>query len=269
MAKLEDYQAEAQKVYDGQYASKVQSIKNQQASQNQQYDNDQTAYNNLYDKYVKENRSTGVQNQNAYNNQTLARGLGRSSIANTGLAGIKLATDKQEQAIQSERALKLQQLYNAKALYNQQVNDNLNALESERIGAISEYARKLYEAQMDRELQERLAYISRSGYGSGSDSYSSSQVEDTKNTIGNEIELAIRGGMNLDSTKQMVENAYAKGYINGNQYFNYQHILDSTIKAANKAALDTLQGKSSTGEKTPPVIPITHRNNQKTQAFRV
>ena len=73
MANLKDYEAEARKIYEGQYASKIQGIKNQQKLQNQQYANDEKKYNSQYDKYLAENKSQGIKNQNAYNNNTYGR----------------------------------------------------------------------------------------------------------------------------------------------------------------------------------------------------
>ena len=251
MANLKDYEAEARKIYEGQYASKIQGIKNQQKLQNQQYANDEKKYNSQYDKYLAENKSQGIKNQNAYNNNTLSRGLGRSSIATTGLSGIQLATDKAEREINSERASKLQELINARNLYNQSIQDQLNAIESEKIGAISEYARKLYEAQVERELQQQLAYASRSyssggGYSSGG--ISSNDVSAAMKSMNDEFNSYINSGDTRKARDVLFQGlrAYQNGLITAGTYTNMQNKLSALEK---KQLAQNTANKKKNGQK--------------------
>ena len=269
MAKLTDYEAEAKKIYEGQYANKIQTLKNQQTAQNQQYKNDELSYNNLYDKYIKDNKTTGIANQNAYNNNVLARGLARSSIATTGLSGIKLATDKQEGLYNSERATKLQQLMQERNNYNQGIADQISALESEKASAIAEYARKLYEAQLDRELQIQLANMrsyggGSGGYSSGGSSRNSYTDSEFRKDLKNEVTYANRS-MNtttINNTLQAVNEAHRQGLINSKELANYTTLLKGTINLVNNGGKNQ-SGYSSADRKNEISYTTYKQNNSK------
>lgn len=118
---IDYYKQQAGNQLSAQYAQQLQDLKNQ------------------YDQSKQSALDSGKQTQNNYNNQVLARGMGRSSIATTGLAGIENATNKN--------------VTNLTTNYNQGVA----GINTNRDSAVASLAQNLYNTDYEREWQQAQA----------------------------------------------------------------------------------------------------------------
>lgn len=118
---IDYYKQQAGNQLSAEYAQQLQNLQNQ------------------YNQSAQQTKDTGKQTQNNYNNQVLARGLGRSSIATTGLSGIENSTNKN--------------LTNLTTNYNQGVA----GINANRDSSIAKLAQDLYNTDYNREWQQQQA----------------------------------------------------------------------------------------------------------------
>lgn len=163
MAKsMSDYVNEAKNQLQGTY----DQIKNEATNK---YNNSINNYNNQYtetganfDKQVETNKNNGMMNQNQYNNNTLSRGLGRSSIATTGLAGIQNTTNKVEGELLAGKQNELNKITSLKNQLTEAYNNQLLGFDSELESKAQQMAQELkkyddYLAHKEWEKQQAIA----------------------------------------------------------------------------------------------------------------
>lgn len=174
MAKnMTDYVNDAKGQLQGQYDQyKNQATINynqQQASYDQQHKDTGLGFDK-----AKENATTqGKVNQNQYNNNTLSRGLGRSSIATTGLAGIQNTTDKNLSALDVQRENELAKISTLKNQLTESYNSNMIGFDKELESKANQLAQDLKryddelayqqwqkdQAELDRQWKQQQAQI--------------------------------------------------------------------------------------------------------------
>ncbi|MDF2800793.1 MAG: hypothetical protein K0S61_696 [Anaerocolumna sp.] len=118
---MDYYKQQANDQVKAQYAQQLQDLQNQ------------------YNQTKQSTLDSGKQTQNNYNNQVLARGLGRSSIASTGLSGIENATNKN--------------ITNLTTNYNQ----GIAGINTNRDSAVTQLANSLYNSDYQREWAKQQA----------------------------------------------------------------------------------------------------------------
>jgi hypothetical protein len=118
---MDYYKQQANDQVKAQYAQQLQDLQNQ------------------YNQTKQSTLDSGKQTQNNYNNQVLARGLGRSSIASTGLSGIENATNKN--------------ITNLTTNYNQ----GIAGINTNRDSAVTQLANSLYNSDYQREWEKQQA----------------------------------------------------------------------------------------------------------------
>jgi hypothetical protein len=140
---MPNYTKLATQQYDPTYNQRVQQMKSNLAQQLAGLKQQETQQLKQYDV----NNATA---KNNFSNQSLDRGLGRSTITTTELGGMDLANNKQK----SEYSAAIDKQENQ---YKTQTNDSLNAMAMDRQNAINVLARQLHES--DREWAYKNAQL--------------------------------------------------------------------------------------------------------------
>lgn len=165
MAKnMSDYVNDAKGQLQGQY----DQYKNQATiNHNQQQSNYDQSIKDTgmgFDKAKENAVSQGKQNQNQYNNNTLSRGMGRSSIATTGLAGIQNTTDKNLSGLDLQRENELAKISTLKNQLTESYNSNMIGFDKDLESKANQLAQDLkrYDDDMSyREWQKQQADLDR------------------------------------------------------------------------------------------------------------
>lgn len=113
--------------------------------------------NQNYDSQVGNAQLNGKTAQNNYSNQSLARGLGRSTIATTGLASIGDSTNRIINSVNQYRTNALNDIANQRTLYNNNYNNSANELDAEKLANINSRANELMQADKDQAWKEAQA----------------------------------------------------------------------------------------------------------------
>jgi hypothetical protein len=140
----------AENQYMPQYNAKVQSLKNALAQKLAMYDTQKTGINSTYDTRVDQSKLNTLNNQNQFSNNMLQTGFGRSTVRNTGLAGIKNTGNRLVDLIEGERAGQLNNIDMLKTTINNSTQDELAQLEADKMTNIMNLARTL--SQRDEDL---------------------------------------------------------------------------------------------------------------------
>lgn len=154
---MNQYLDEAKKQLEGGYASRLAELQRQRDLRMSEYDTTVNDTNKSYDNSLEQNRVGGVHRVNNYNNNTLTRGLGRSTIATTGIAGIENQTAKMANDIGLERQSKLADIDRARKLYLEDVDRSSRTLEAEKLSEMQKFAYDMYNRDLDYERQQAAA----------------------------------------------------------------------------------------------------------------
>lgn len=111
--------------------------------------------NKQYDEYVTNSKNQGEMNKQSYNNATLNRGLGRSSIATTGLTGIQNQTDKNVVSINNQRQAQMDNITKLKDMLRNNLTNSLSAMQSEHNSNVNQLAMQLQVRSEDVSFRNR------------------------------------------------------------------------------------------------------------------
>ena len=120
----------------------VQGLEGQKAGVNQNFDNQ-----------LQQNAMNTTRSQNQYNNNTLARGLGRSTIATSGQAGIQDQGNRIANQVNDQRTQALGNIESQKTLLQQALQENLLGLQSKQESESLSLAQQLEQQAYDRAFQ--------------------------------------------------------------------------------------------------------------------
>lgn len=151
---MEYYRKQAELQYDPTYNQRVAQLKNSLAKKIAALNQQIPSINYNYDKQI---QNQNLQNQiakNNFSNNMLSRGLGRSTIYTTGAAEMDLVNNRLLNEINERRTSDLNNIAQNIALLQNQLEDELTAMELDRLTAINELARKLEQQDYERQLQE-------------------------------------------------------------------------------------------------------------------
>ena len=163
MAKtMDEYVTDAKKQLQGTYDNLKTEATNKYNSASNEYNNQYNTTGANFDTQVGKNKENGIMNQNQYNNNTLGRGLGRSSIATTGLAGIQNTTNRIEGDLLKSKESELNKITTLKNQLTESYNSQLLGYDKELESKAHEIAQELkkyddYLAQKEWERQQALA----------------------------------------------------------------------------------------------------------------
>jgi hypothetical protein len=204
MDKPNYYNNMATNQYDVSYNQRVQALKNSLANKLAVYDSQKTGVNQNYDIQADTAQKNGAMTKNSFGNNMLNRGMGRSTIATTGEAGIQLGTDRNINNINTYRTNALADIDRAKTVEQNNMQQSLDLMGADRTAAIQNLAMQLQAAdeqrafqqqqfqweqdKFNKSLEQEMAiaqlnaskYGGGSGYSSGSNTGSFSIGEDAK-----------------------------------------------------------------------------------------
>lgn len=138
-----NYVSEANKQLQGQYDAQKNELQNNFNQNMNDLDHQVGTTNKQYDDYVEQAKNQGQMNKQNYNNATLNRGLGRSSIATTGLAGIQNQTNKNVVSINNQRQAQMDNITRLKDMLRNNLTNSLNSLKSEHNSKVNSLAMEL------------------------------------------------------------------------------------------------------------------------------
>lgn len=126
------------------FKTNLQSLEGQKAGTNQNFD-----------KQLEQNTINTTKSQNNYLNNSLSRGLGRSTIATSGAAGIQDSGNKIANVVEQDRAIAVNNIEAQKTILQQNLQATLLGLESSYDSQAQTLGQQLeaqaYARQMERE----------------------------------------------------------------------------------------------------------------------
>lgn len=126
------------------YKTNLQSLEGQKAGTNQNFD-----------KQLEQNTINTTKSKNNYLNNSLSRGLGRSTIATSGAAGIQDSGNKIANVVEQDRAIAVNNIEAQKTILQQNLQATLLGLESSFTSQAQTLGQQLeaqaYARQMERE----------------------------------------------------------------------------------------------------------------------
>jgi len=146
MTVSKSYLDQARKLLQGSYNAKIQAYKNALNESTTGYNNQLGTTKLAYDNQVKNNIAGTLANENSFANNKLASGLGRSTIATSGVEGIGLQGKDAEKDINLNRQNAVNTINSNIQLANKNYNNNLAALNSENQSDILNQAMQLQSA---------------------------------------------------------------------------------------------------------------------------
>ena len=120
----------------------VQSLEGQKAGVNQNFDNQ-----------LQQNAMNTTRSKNQYNNNTIARGLGRSTVATSGMAGIQDQGNRIANQVNEQRTQALGNIESQKTLLQQALQESLLGLQSKQESEALSLAQQLEQQAYDRAFQ--------------------------------------------------------------------------------------------------------------------
>lgn len=233
---MNNYINKAKDAIDGGYAARLQQLQAARNNQLAEYDQNAIDTNASYDRQLKDNADAGLMRVNNYNNDVLGRGMARSSIATTGIAGINNETAGLENDIKLDKQNKLNQISRARQVYDQNYDSGVAALTAEQQSAINKYAQDLYNNDLTYERQRALQAQQAAQQAAKKAASPTEQLKQAKDTINSKIDSIVDSGDRLRWLEQnqaniissLGGNADAIGYYNSliadaNKYSGYYH----------------------------------------------
>lgn len=120
-------------------------------------DNQIASSNEAFDTNIKDIKHQGELNKNTYNNNTLSRGLGRSSIATTGISSLDNVTANNVTGMNTQRQSALSAYDRTKAMLKNNLTNSLSSAESDYNSKLMEMANSLQQRQEDINYRNQQA----------------------------------------------------------------------------------------------------------------
>lgn len=229
---MNSYVDEAKKRFEGDYATRLQELQRLKDEKLSGYDSTSKSLESQYGSALEENRKSGVHRVNDYNNNTLSRGLGRSTIATTGIAGIENQTANSANQLTQEKLAKLADINTQRNNYMLDYDRGVNAVNQEKLSAINKYAQDLYnkDLEWERQIEEQKRreavaaqqaaeeFARQQQLAAQRASYSSSSTAQSKNDLYADFMNLVQSQDNwkardfLDNNKQNIIDQYGSAY---------------------------------------------------------
>ena len=213
MAVNKKYLEEAKQMLMGGYENQKVQLNNSFNQNMQSLEGQKAGVNQNFDNQLQQNAMNTTRSQNQYNNNTLARGLGRSTIATSGQAGIQDQGNRIANQVNDQRTQALGNIESQKTLLQQALQENLLGLQSKQESEALSLAQQLEQQAYDRAFQrEQFDYkkqqdalarqlASRSGGSGGSGGSSGSGGNFNATAAWREFDKLLK----VDSTKGWYE----------------------------------------------------------------
>ena len=155
MAIDKKYLEEAKQMLMGGYENQKVQLNNSFNQNVQGLEGQKAGVNQNFDNQLQQNAMNTTRSQNQYNNNTLARGLGRSTIATSGQAGIQDQGNRIANQVNEQRTQALGNIESQKTLLQQALQESLLGLQSKQESEALSLARQLEAAQYERDWQNQ------------------------------------------------------------------------------------------------------------------
>lgn len=157
MAVNQKYVDEANDTYSGQYDNKRRALENALNSSISNLNVSKGGINSAYDGQVKNQNLQNTLGKNNFSNSMLGRGLGRSTIATSGLAGLDTTNARVVNDINTNRTSALSNVDTSIADLKNSHQNNLIGLDSEKMSAVNQLARELQNRYEDNTFRDTQA----------------------------------------------------------------------------------------------------------------
>ena len=155
MAIDKKYLEEAKQMLSGQFNNNRVQLNNSFAQNVQGLEGQKAGVNQNFDNQLEQNSRNVITSQNQYNNNTLARGLGRSTIATSGQAGIKDSGNRIANQVNQGRTDALGQIEAQKVQLQQALQENLLGITSKEESEALSLAQQLEGIAYERDWQSQ------------------------------------------------------------------------------------------------------------------
>lgn len=157
MAVNQKYIDEANDTYSGQYDAKRKALENALNSNINNLNVSKGGINSNYDGQVKNQNLQNTLGKNNFSNSMLGRGLGRSTIATSGLAGLDTTNARVVNDINTNRTSALNNVDSGIADLKNAHQNNLLGLDSEKMSYVNQLARELQNRYEDNSYRDTQA----------------------------------------------------------------------------------------------------------------
>jgi hypothetical protein len=144
-----DYRKLAEEQYNPGYNMRKVALQNLLSGNVAALNSQKTGINSNYDSQIKANNLNYAMTGNNFNNNTLSRGMGRSTIFTTGMAGIEGERNATDNAINTNRNSELRNIDSQIAQQNTSVNSQLQQLDADKEDEISAIIQKLTQQDIE------------------------------------------------------------------------------------------------------------------------
>ena len=151
MAIDKKYIQEAMEMLDGGYNSQRVQLQNSFNQNNQSLEGQKAGVNQNFDNQLQQNTINTTKGVNSYQNQSLARGLGRSTVATSGEAGIRDSGKRIANNVNTDRTNALGNIEAQKTQLQQALQENLLGLETKKQSEALSLAQQLEQMMYGRE----------------------------------------------------------------------------------------------------------------------
>lgn len=159
MAIDKKYLEEAKQMLMGGYENQKVQLNNSFNQNVQGLEGQKAGVNQNFDNQLQQNAMNTTRSINQYGNNTLARGLGRSTIATSGQAGIQDQGNRIANQVNEQRTQALGNIESQKTLLQQALQESLLGLQSKQESETLSLAQQLEQQAYDRAFQrEQFEY---------------------------------------------------------------------------------------------------------------
>ena len=209
MAISKQYLNQAIEMLSGNKQSEITQNQNAYNTNLQSLEGQKAGVNQNFDRQLEQNSINTTMNKNQYLNNSLARGIGRSTIATSGAAGIQDSGNRRANYVEQDRVNALNNIEAQKSILQQNLQATL-------LGIETDYNSQAMKLAMD--LEDRAWSRSQSSRGSsgGGSSSSSKNTESAWGTFDTMMNNYInQGGF---SPRTWAEQQYRAGAIDEETY---------------------------------------------------
>lgn len=153
MAIDKKYLEEAKQMLSGGFENQKVQLNNSFNQNTQSLEGQKGGVNQNFDNQLEQNAMNTTRSKNQYNNNSIARGLGRSTIATSGQAGIQDSGNRIANSVEEQRTGALGNIEAQKTMLQQSLQESLLGLtaqqDSESLGLAQQLEEKAYGRQFE------------------------------------------------------------------------------------------------------------------------
>lgn len=200
MAIDKKYLEEAKQMLMGGYENQKVQLNNSFNQNVQGLEGQKAGVNQNFDNQLQQNAMNTTRSKNQYNNNTIARGLGRSTVATSGQAGIQDQGNRIANQVNDQRTQALGNIESQKTMLQQALQENLLGLQSKQESEALSLAQQLEALQYERDWQNQQ-FTYQQSQDKWNQDFKTQQFEYQKQQDALARQLAARSGSGSGSSK--------------------------------------------------------------------